>query len=222
MPYTWLVLGIGYRKSKIDGVPDSWKWVFDSDRYKGRIGLLAEAGDLCRLVLKYQGNDMNSKDPAALARVQDLLTRQKANIAVFHDDNGQDLLLSGDIDIVIEYNGDIAQVMREDHDLDFVVPREGSQISSDCLCIPKGAPNPGLATEFINYLLDAHAGAEITRTIRYPTPNAAAAALMPAEYRNDPVIFPPQAVLDRCQYAKYNGEAMSRLYEDVVTRVRAA
>lgn len=222
MPYTWLVLGIGYRKSKIEGVPDSWKWVFDSDRYKGRIGLLAEAGDLCRLVLKYQGNDMNSRDPAALARAQDLLTRQKANIAVFHDDNGQDLLLSGDIDIVIEYNGDIAQVMREDHDLDFVVPREGSQISSDCLCIPKGAPNPGLAIEFINYLLDAHAGAEITRTIRYPTPNAAAAALMPAEYRNDPVIFPPQAVLDRCQYAKYNGEAMSRLYEDVLTRVRAA
>jgi spermidine/putrescine transport system substrate-binding protein len=41
MPYTWLVLGLGYRKSKIDGVPDSWKWVFDSDKYKGRIGVLA-------------------------------------------------------------------------------------------------------------------------------------------------------------------------------------
>ena len=39
MPYTWLVLGIGYRKSKVDGVPDSWKWLFDSDRYKGRIAV---------------------------------------------------------------------------------------------------------------------------------------------------------------------------------------
>ncbi len=222
MPYTWLVLGLGYRKSKIQGVPDSWKWVFDSDRYKGRIGLLAEAGDLCRLVLKYMGDDMNSKDPAALSRVQAMLTKQKPNVAVFHDDNGQDLLLSGDIDIVIEYNGDIAQVMREDKDLDFVVPGEGSQVSSDCLCIPKGAPNPALATEFINYLLDAQAGAEITRTIRYPTPNAAAAALMGPDYRDNPVIFPPKAILDKCEYAKYNGEAMSRLYEDVITRVRAA
>ena len=222
MPYTWLVLGLGYRKSKIQDVPDSWKWVFDSDRYKGRIGLLAEAGDLCRLVLKYLGEDMNSKDPVALARVQAMLTKQKRNIAVFHDDNGQDLLLSGDIDLVIEYNGDIAQVMREDKDLDFVVPREGSQISSDCLCIPKGAPNPGLALEFINYLLDAKAGAEITKTIRYPTPNSAAAALMGPDYRDNRVIFPPQSTLDHCQYARYNGEAMSRAYEDVLTRVRAA
>ena len=222
MPYTWLVLGLGYRKSKIPVAPDSWQLVFDSDRYKGRIGLLAEAGDLCRLVLKYMGEDMNTRDPAALAPVQAMLTRQKRNIAVFHDDNGQDLLLSGDIDLVMEYNGDIAQVMREDKDLAFVVPREGSQISSDCLCIPKGAPNAALATEFINYLLDGKAGAEITKTIRYPTPNAAAAALMPPEYRNDPVIFPPPEVMARCAYAKYNGEAMSRAYEEVLTRVRAA
>src|SRR3546814_1787430 len=105
-----------------------------------------------------------------------MLTPQKPNVAVFHEDNGQDLLVAGDVDIVIEYNGDIAQVMTEDEDIDFVVPREGSQISSDCLCIPKGAPSPDLAHAFINYLLDAKAGAEISRTIKYPTPNAAAKA----------------------------------------------
>ena len=222
MPYTWLVLGIGYRKSKLDGVPDDWKWVFDSDRYKGRIGLLSEAGDLCRLALKYLGLPMNTADPAALQRVQDMLIKQKPNVAVFHDDNGQDLLLSGDIDIVIEYNGDIAQVMKEDKDLDFVVPRQGSQISSDCLCIPKGAPNPKLAHDFINFMLDGPVGAEISRTIRYPTPNAAAKALMGAEYRDNPVIFPPQAILEKCEYASYNGEALSRKYEEIITRVRAA
>ncbi len=222
MPYTWLVLGLGYRKSKIDGVPDSWKWVFDSDKYKGRIGVLAEAGDLCRLALKYLGLDMNSKNPADIKKVEEMLIKQKPNISVFHDDNGQDLLLNGDIDIVIEYNGDIAQVMREDKDLAFVVPKEGSQISSDCLCIPKGAPHPDLANEFINYLLDAQAGAEITKTIRYPTPNAAAAALMGTDYKDNPAIFPPQDVLAKCQYAKYNGEAMAHLYEDTITRVRAA
>jgi spermidine/putrescine transport system substrate-binding protein len=222
MPYTWLVLGIGYRKSKIDGVPDDWKWVFDSDRYKGRIGLLSEAGDLCRLALKYLGLPMNTSDPAALQRVQEMLIRQKPNVAVFHDDNGQDLLMSGDIDIVIEYNGDIAQVMKEDHDLDFVVPRQGSQISSDCLCIPKGAPNPKLAHEFINFMLDGKVGAEISSTIRYPTPNAAAKALMGADYRDNTVIFPPQAILAKCEYASYNGEALSRKYEEIITRVRAA
>src|SRR4030042_2630831 len=41
MPYTWLVIGIGYRKSKVKEIPDSWKWVFDSDAYKGRIAALS-------------------------------------------------------------------------------------------------------------------------------------------------------------------------------------
>lgn len=222
LPYTWLVLGLGYRKSKVDGVPDSWKWVFDSDRYKGRIALLSESGDVCRLVLKYLGLPMNTRNPADIARVQRLLIEQKPNIAVFHEDNGQDLLLAGDVDIVIEYNGDIAQVMREDKDLDFVIPREGSQISSDCLCIPKGAPNPELATQFVNYLLDGKVGAKISKTIQYPTPNAAAKALMDPAYRNSPVIFPTPATMAKCQYAEYSGEATARLYEETMTRVRAA
>jgi len=222
MPYTWLVLGIGYRKSVAHMVPDSWKWVFDSDRFKGRIGLLAEAGDLFRLTYKYLGYPMNSRDPAHLAAATALLIRQKPNVLLFHDDDGQSLLEAGDIDIVIEYNGDIAQVMQEDHDLDFVVPREGSELTSDCLCIPKGAPNPELAHQFINFMLDAKTGAGITKTIQYPTPNAAAAALMDARYRNNPVIYPPPAILAKCEYAHYLGEAQAHAVEDAMTRVRAA
>ncbi|ARS28149.1 ABC transporter substrate-binding protein [Sphingomonas sp. KC8] len=220
MPYTWLVMGIGYRKSKVDAVPDSWKWVFDSDRYKGRIALVSEAGDLVRLAMKYLGKPMNTSDDASLKQVEELLIRQKPNIAVFHEDNGQDLLLAGDVDVVIEYNGDIAQVMSEDKDIDFVVPKEGSQISSDCLSIPKGAPNPDLAHEFINYLLDAKAGAEISRTIKFPTPNAAAKALMDEAYRDNPVIFPKN--LANSEYAEYSSEDLSRKYEEIITRVRAA
>lgn len=220
MPYTWVVMGIGYRKSKVDGVPDSWKWALDSDRYKGRISVVSEAGDLVRLGMKYLGKPMSTSDAASLKQVEDMLIRQKPNIAVFHEDNGQDLLLAGDVDIVIEYNGDIAQVMAEDADIDFVVPREGGQISSDCLCIPKGAPSPDLAHAFINYLLDAKAGAEIARTIKYPTPNAAAKALMGEAYKNNRVIFPPD--LGNSEYAAYTSEDLSRKYEEILTRVRAA
>jgi len=131
MPYTWLVLGIGYRKSKVDGVPDSWKWLFDSDRYKGRIGLFSEADDLIELGAKYLGHSVNDITLAMIDRVAEMLIRQKPNIKIFHNDEGQDLLLAGDIDIVQEYNGDIAQVMLEDPDLDFVVPREGTVLNSD-------------------------------------------------------------------------------------------
>ena len=221
VPYTWIVTGIGYRKSKVDGVPDSWKWVLDSDKYKGRIGLLAEASELFEIGAKYLGLPANTADTATLARIEAMLLNQKSNVAAFHDDNGQDLLLAGDVDLVIEYNGDIAQVMREDSDLAFVVPREGGILASDGLCIPKGAPNPDLAHQFINFLLDGHNSAQVSETIRYPTPNRAALALMPAEYCNNPVIFPPAAVLAQCEYSHFQGQIIQSAYEQAMTRVRA-
>jgi spermidine/putrescine transport system substrate-binding protein len=222
MPYTWLVLGIGYRKSKVKGVPDSWKYLFDSDQYKGRIALLSESADLVRLAAKYKGHSVNGIPPELVAEIEKMLIKQKPYVKAFHDDNGQDMLLAGDVDLVLEYNGDIAQVMSEDSDIDFVVPIEGSLLNSDTLCIPKGAPRPGNAHKFINYLLDAQAGAEITKTILYPTPNAAAKALMPDSYKNNPVIFPPADRLAKCEYGAFEGPEKAQLYEEVITRVRAA
>ncbi len=222
MPYTWLVMGIGYRKSRVDGVPDSWQWLFDSDRYKGRIGLFAESDDLIRLGAKYLGASINGVTPEMTARVTDMLIRQKPHVRVFHHDEGQDLLAAGDIDLVVEYNGDMAQVMAEDDDIGFVVPREGTIINTDCLCIPKGAPRPDNAHAFINHVLGAEAGAEIADTIRYPTPNGAALALMPADYRDNPVIFPPADVLALSEYGSFEGLARARAVEEAITRVFAA
>ncbi len=221
MPYTWLTLGIGYRKSKVKGVPDSWKYLFDSAEYAGRIALLSEAGDVIRLGAKYLGHSVNALTPEIVNQVEAMMIKQKPNIKTFHEDNGQDLLLSGEVDVVMEYNGDIAQIMVEDDDIDFVLPKEGSQLNSDTLCIPKGAPHPKNAHAFINNLLDAEVGKKITETILYPTPNAAAKALMPDSYKNNPVIFPPADLLAKCEYASYN-EKLQPLYEEAFTRIRAA
>ena len=221
MPYTWLVMGIGYRKSKVQGVPDSWKVLFDSDQYKGRIAVLSEAGDMFRLYGKYMGKSVNGLTDADLKVIEAMMIKQKPNIKSFHEDNGQDLLLKGEVDVVLEYNGDIAQAMVEDPDIGFVIPKEGSQLNSDNLCIPKGAPHPKNAHAFINYLLDAEAGKKITETILYPTPNDAAKALMPDDYKNNTVIFPPADVLAKCEYAKFDPELQPK-YEEAFTRVRAA
>lgn len=222
MPYTWLVLGIGYRKSKVDGVPDSWKWLFDSDKYAGRLALLSESADLIRLAAKYKGHSVNNIPDAMLSEIEQMLIRQKPHVKAFHEDNGQDMLLSGEVDIVLEYNGDIAQIQAEDPDIDFVVPAEGSLINSDCLCIPTGAPNPDDAHAFINYLLDAEAGAKIADYIQYGTPNAAARALLDDSYKNNPIIFPPADVMAKCEYGAFEGPEKASLYEEIMTRVRAA
>ncbi|WP_374530663.1 PotD/PotF family extracellular solute-binding protein [Novosphingobium sp.] len=221
MPYTWLTLGIGYRKSKVKAKPDSWKVLFDSPEYSQRIALLSEAGDLFRLYGKYLGKSVNALTPDDIKTIEAMMIKQKPHVKKFHEDDGQDLLAKGDVDLVLEYNGDIAQVMVEDDDIDFVIPKEGSQLNSDTLCIPKGAKHPKNAHAFINNLLDAEVGKKITETILYPTPNAAAKALMPDSYKNNPVIFPPADVLAKCEYAKFNA-TLQPLYEEAFTRVRAA
>ncbi len=222
MPYTWLVIGIGYRKSKVKETPDSWKWLFDSDQYKGKIAVMSDASELFRNCFKYLGHSINDDLPELIKQVEALLIKQKPNIKSFHEDNGQDLLLSGEVDVVMEYNGDIAQIMTEDEDISFVVPKEGAMRQQDTLAIPKGAPHPENALKFINHILDAKVGAEISTTIKYPSPNAAAVALMPDLYKNNPVIFPPAEIIAKCEYPSYLGADFTRLLDEAMTRLRAA
>ena len=174
-----------------------------------------------RLYGKYLGKSVNGLTDADLKTIEAMMIKQKPNIKAFHEDNGQDMLLKGEVDLVLEYNGDIAQAMVEDKDIGFVIPKEGSQLNSDNLCIPKGAKHPKNAHAFINFVLDAQNGKKLTETILYPTPNAAAKALMPDAYKNNPVIYPPAAALAKCEYAKFNAE-IQPLYEEAFTRVRAS
>ena len=221
MPYMWGTIGIGYRKSRMDGVPDSWKWLYDSDKYSGKIAILAGKAAI-ESGLKYLGQSLNNSDPGMIKQVEQLLIKQKPHIKVFAADNGQDLLLSGEVDITMEWNGDILQVMEEDDDIGYVVPKEGGELWQDCLCVPKGAPHPQNAHKFINFILDADVGAAIADFIQYATPNAAAAKLMDDAYRSNPAIFPSEEVIAKCEPSVYQGAKRARLLDEAWTRIQAA
>ena len=222
VPYMWGTMGIGYRKSRCDGVPDSWRWLYDSDRYSGRCALLSEAGAVLGAAFKYLGRPLNTADPGVIEAAERLIVAQKPHLKLFAPDNGQDLLLSGEVDIAMEWNGDMLQAMAEDDDLSYAVPREGSILWEDALAIPQGAPHPENAHAFIDFILEAEAGAAIAEAIRYATPNAAAKALLPADYRDNPAIFPSAETLAACEPALYRGPEAARLYEAAWARIRAA
>ncbi|HVV34482.1 MAG TPA: spermidine/putrescine ABC transporter substrate-binding protein [Vitreimonas sp.] len=226
MPYTWLTQGIAWNKTKVPAgfVPDSWKWLFDSDRFHQRIAVVSESADLIRIAAKYMGHSVNAIPDDMLSKIEQMFIKQKPHIKAFHHDDGQDLLQSGEVDLVMEYNGDIAQLMAGDggDKFDFVVPKEGSLLNQDTLCIPTGAPHLDDAHAFINYLIDAEAGKKITETILYPTPNKAARDLMPESYKNNLVIFPPADQMAKCEYGAFEGDAKARQYEEIFTRISAA
>jgi len=222
MPYMWGTIGIGYRKSVVTEVPDSWKWLYDSDAYSGRIALLGDGATVIDMGLKYLGYSLNTTNPDEIKESEALLTKQKPHIKVFADDNGQDLLLSGEVDLTQEWNGDILQVMEEDDDIGYVVPKEGGLLWEDALAIPKGAPHPENAHKFINYILDGKAGAAIADFIQYATPNKAARELLPDEYNKNPAIFPPDEVTAKSEVSVFKGPDIVRLYDEAWTRINAA
>ena len=223
IPYMWGTIGIGYRKSAIEGgVIDSWKPLFDSDQYASKISLLGDAQNVLGCALKYLGYSFNSVDPAELQKAQDLLIAQKKYVKVFADDNGQDLLASGEVVACQEWNGDIAQVMVEDEDLTYAVPKEGTNIWEDTWAIPMGAPHPDNAHAFVNFILEAESGQKIATAIQYATPNAAAKKLMPESYPSSPAIYPPAEVLAKCESTVYLGEEAAKVRDEIWTRVQAA
>jgi spermidine/putrescine transport system substrate-binding protein len=222
IPYMWGTLGIGFRKSAVNGAPDSWKVLYDSDEYAGAISLLGDQSNVLGGGLKYLGFSWNSTNPEELKKVEELLLKQKKNIKVFANDNGQDLLAAGEVKLCQEWNGDIKQVMMEDDDVAYIVPKEGSLLWQDTLAIPKGAPHPENAMAFMNFVLGAEAGREIVATILYATANKAAKDLMPDDYKNNPVIFPSPEIIAKCEPALYLGEEAMKMRDEIMTRIRAS
>lgn len=221
IPYFWGTIGIGYRRSATEGMtPKAWADMFNSDQYSGRMALLNDS-DAIEVALKYLGLSLNSSDPAEIEAAADALIKAKPHIKTFAPDTGQDLLIAGEVDVCMEWNGDILQVMSEDDDLAYVVPEEGSIVWEDTMCIPSGGPNPEGAHAFINYILEGEVHGEIASEIKYPCPNDAAMEFIPEEDRNNTSIYPSDETLARCEAAVYD-QVKDDLKEKALTRVLAA
>lgn len=220
IPYMWGTIGIGYRKSKFKTPPTSWKPLLDSDEFKGKIALLADQRSCIGIALKYLGYKLNSVNPKEIAEARDLLIKQKPNIKSFAEDNGQDLLLSGECDVVMEWNGDIVQIMSEDSDIDYVVPNEGGVVWIDNMCIPKGAPHPENAHAFINYIMDPKVNSDIANFIHFGTPNAAAREYVLPEDLKNPAIYPTSSAIQASEVVVDVGDN-ARMYDEAWVAIKA-
>lgn len=220
VPYFWGTVGVGYRTTRVKDLR-SWRALLDDATYSGRIALMADSRIVMGITLLYMGHPMNSTDPAHIEAARDLLIRQKQHIKAFAPDSGQDMLVSGDVDLAMEWNGDILKVMAEDKELSYVLPDEGSLVWIDGVCIPKEAPNLDNAYAFIDHLHDPVVNAEIANTIHYATSNKPARKLVAQADLENPAIYPPDAVVAKCDSLIEIGDAQ-RLYDDAWTRIQAA
>ena len=223
VPYQWGTTGIGYNAEEFDEPPDSWAYLFDPElasQYAGRMTMLNDSRETIGAALKYLGYSVNTTDEAQLNDAKNLLIQQKPWVYSYDSDQFEDLLSADEVVIGHGWSGDYFTAAADDERLWYAIPREGSVIWVDNLCVPRSAPSSYTAEVFINYLLRAEVGAAVTNYTWYASPNVAAREFINAEILEEPSIYPPDDVFDRLEWIENVGEA-TPLYERIWTEIKA-
>jgi spermidine/putrescine transport system substrate-binding protein len=221
--YQWGSTGIGYRKDLVAEWTSAdlatWKVLFEPGYYNGPLALLDDPREALGAALKYLGYSYNETDPAALLQAEQLLSRLRPQVkAYISAATGRDMLASGETPVTLNHGGDVLMTRQEN--IAYAIPREGSVIWTDNLCIPRGTARKRTAEVFINFLLDAKNGADLSNYTLYASPNRASMAYISPEIRSNPVIYPDSATFARLEFLQDLGEA-TRDFSDAWTRVKA-
>jgi len=158
---------------------------------RGRVSLLREVTDLIACALIHLGKNPNSSNDADLAEVVKLVRSIKPRLKKFTTDTYIDELAAGETWLAQGWSGDMFQAQEQNPDVSYVIPKEGSLRFVDVMCVPKGAPHPGNAARFMNYVLSPTVQARISTYVSYGTPVSLAKPLLPRSQLSDPSIYPP-------------------------------
>ncbi len=213
VPYQWGTMGIGYNTEAVEGDITSWDDVFS---YSGSASWLEDIRGMMGVALLKLGLDPNTSDPDEIQQAKDYLVENGNNVVYINQDDGQEVLVRGEADVVVEYSGDIFQVMDECEcdTYSYVIPEDGTLFWVDTLAVPVDAPNVELAKVFIDYLLNPQVAADISNYTAYGTPNRAAldAGLIDPELANDPGIYPSEETMDNLFFVEQDPERAQRYY----------
>lgn len=223
--YQWGTVGLMYNRGRHPDLEPTWAVLFDPARQVGPFALIDEVRDQLGVALIYLGYSPNAIDPEAVkAAGQLVLTAKKSRNAKGFEGGvgGKNRVAAGLVDLAVVWNGDALRAIdeAEEMDLAYAIPKEGSILWADVMAIPSQAPNAAGAHRFIDYILDADVGAQLSNFNRYATPNRAALAGIDSTDQGNPVLYPPAPVMQRLQYQQDVGEH-TRLYDEVWTAVKA-
>jgi spermidine/putrescine transport system substrate-binding protein len=220
VPYQWGTVGIGYNTDKVGHEVTSWNDLFD---YTGNVAWLDDQRAMLAIALNLLSLDPNTASADDIGKARDFLIAHGSNVKSIAADDGQAQLERGDVDMTIEYSGDIFQVMADCNctNIQYVIPSEGTNLWVDNLAIPKDAPNAPLANVFIDYILHPQVGADISNYTAYGSPNQAAIddGLIDPTYASNPSIYPTKEVMDRLYFIADVPEA-GTAYQDAWDEVK--
>lgn len=201
VPYMWGTLGIIYNKTMVSEPLDSWADLWD-EQYAGQIVMYNSQRDTLAVALIKQGYSLNSRDLGELEKAKNELIKQKPLVYAYLGDEVKDTLVAGDAAIAVVYSGDAVAIIRDNPDLEYVIPSEGTNLWFDAMVIPKSAKDKEAAEKFINFMTRPDIAAMNAEYIGYSSPIPEAVELLPEDVQNDSDAYPDEEVLKNTEVFK--------------------
>ena len=237
IPYMWGTIGIGYNVEKVkavlgeDAPVDSWDLVFKPENMEKLkscgVSFLDSPTEILPAALHYLGYAPDSSKADELKKAEELFLSIRPSVAYFHSSKYISDLANGNICVAAGFSGDILQAAdRADEagkgiEIAYSIPKEGANLWFDMMAIPVDAANAEQAHTFINFLLEPEVIAEVSDYVGYANPNTKADEFMDEEVRNDPSIYPSQAVLDKLYISAELPVRVQRLMTRSWTKVKS-
>lgn len=191
VPYTWGTVGLIYNTTMVD-IPEEdidWDILWNPD-YADQILMFDNPRDAFAIAEIMMGYSLNTEDEVELTAAANKLKEQKSVVQAYVMDEIFDKMAANDAWIAPYYAGDALTILEENEDLAFVVPKSGTNLFVDAMCIPDGAKQKEAAEMYINFMCEPDIAYANIDYICYSTPHSAAYEMLDEETRNNPVSYP--------------------------------
>ncbi|MCR5399418.1 MAG: ABC transporter substrate-binding protein [Lachnospiraceae bacterium] len=221
VPYCWGTVGILYNTKMVDKPVDSWDILWDPD-YADNILMQDSVRDAFMVALKRAGYSMNTVDESELTKAKEELIAQKPIVQAYVVDQVRDKMIGNEAAIGVIYSGEAIFTKRENPDLEYVIPKEGTNVWIDCWVIPKNCNNKDNAEKFIDFMCRPDIALKNFDYITYSTPNDGARDLIEDEdIKNSEVAFPDLSKYSGLETFKYLGTEGDELYNSLWEEVKS-
>ena len=219
VPYMHGTTGIVYdRRLNLTAWSDLWE-----RRLAGKITMLDDSAEVFGACLKMAGESLNATDGQALTAAARRAIEQKPLLRAYLNAEVMDQLVAGDIAAAQGWGTTAAQaIAAAPGRLAYALPREGFARYADNAAILRESNRSEAAHRFLNYMLRPRVAADVAMAMRTATCNGAGQSLLPPEFRNDPVLYPPEETLARGEWFRAQSGASQRLRDRLWTEVKSA
>ena len=222
VPYQAGIAGILYNTKMVgDTEIDSWDDLWD-EKFADQMVMPDSVRDAFMIALKKDGHSLNSTDENEIKAAADALKAQKPLVYKYANDSARDLLANGSAAVGVVWNGEYQYTKDLNEDVEFVVPKEGTEFFIDSWVIPKEAVNRENAEAWINYLCKAEVAAKNFDYLYYTTPNEAALDVIEDEEAlANEAIFPTEETIAKCESLRMLDQDVTDLYSKYWKQVKA-